>query len=138
MSVRRNPPPAPNHPRRASKAQFAQLELPDAKTYEVSIDDLRVGGAMLEFVGLTPPAACVGKPVDVFIDVGCDIEGDRIAGTVRAEIVLLQPSMRGCRPQCLVMWSGCDPQATMVINRLLTQSIANRWNADEQPVSWAA
>ena len=126
MSIRSNPPPAPNHPRRASKARFAELELSEGnRCFEVEIEELSVGGAYVQFTGLTPPTKCIGQSVHIFVDVGEDIEGERVAGTMAAQIVLLEPAMKKRRPRMLLMWAGQEPKAATVLNRLLTQQRAS-------------
>ncbi len=129
MSIRSNPPPAPNHPRRASKSRFAQLELSEGnRCFEVEIEEFSVGGAYVQFTGLTPPTKCIGQLVHVFVDVGEDIEGERVAGTMAAQIILLEPAMKKRRPRMLLMWAGQEPQAATVLDRLLTQQRAGLFN----------
>lgn len=139
MSIRSNPPPAPNHSRRASKARFAQVEFVGSRgCYEVDIDEITVGGAYAELSGLTPPTKCVGQEVHVFVDVGADMEGERVAGTIAAQIVMLEPGAKNQRPRMLLMWSGCEPGATAVLNRLLTQQRASFFDQVEAATMLAA
>ena len=126
MSIRSNPPPAPNHPRRANTARFAQVEFLDSKgCFEVDVDEITVGGAYVEITGLAPSAKCVGKDVHVFVDVGADMEGERVAGTMAAQIVMLEPGAKNRKPRMLLMWSGSEPFAAAVLDRLLTQQRAS-------------
>ncbi|MCP4444164.1 MAG: hypothetical protein GY811_02305 [Myxococcales bacterium] len=139
MSIRSNPPPAPNHPRRVSKARFAQVEFTQTKRcYEVRLEELTVGGAYVEFSGLTPPTRCIGEEVHVFVDVGADIEGERVAGTMAAQIVLLEPAAKNRRSRMLLMWAGCDPKAASVLDRLLTQQRAGLYDRPERASMLAA
>ncbi len=139
MSIRSNPPPAPNHPRRANKARFAQVEFTASKGhYEVDIDEITVGGAYVEVSGLTPPAKCVGQEVHVFVDVGADMEGERVAGTMAAQIVMLEPGAKNRKPRMLLMWSGNEPSAAAILNRLLTQQRASFFDQGEAATMLAA
>lgn len=133
MSIRLIPPPPPNNNRRADKAQFAQLEMSSPKkTFEVHIEELCIGGAVIEFLGVPPPTRICGRRVDLFIDVGLNTEGERVAGTVRAEIVVLQPANKKGPARAQLMWTGANPAASLVIHKLLEhQSVAN-WNEQDK------
>ncbi len=139
MSIRSNPPPAPNNSRRSKKERFAQVEfLGSERICEVSIDELTVGGAYAEVVGLTPSAKCVGDVVHVFVDVGADMEGERVAGTLAAQIVMFEPAAKKRKPRMHLVWAGSDPRAASVLDRLLTQQRASAFDRDEGATMLAA
>ena len=125
MSIRQVPPPAPCHPRRANQLQFAQIEYRE-RNFEVQLRHLGVGGAAVEFVGLPPPESCLGSQIHLFVDVGPDLEGERVAGTLAAHITWLEKAKDGVTAVGVV-WAGRDPGAVRLVDRLLTQQIAGEW-----------
>jgi hypothetical protein len=106
--------------------------------YEVEIDEITVGGAYAQVSGLTPPAKCVGREVHVFVDVGADMEGERVAGTMAAQIVMLEPGAKNRKPRMLLMWSGSEPLAAAVLDRLLTQQRASQFDQVDAATMLAA
>jgi len=80
----------------------------------------------IRFLG--SPAYCV----DLFVDVGLDDRGQRVTGTLRAEILYLQPSNKRGPARAQLMWAGSSPAASVVVNRLLTEQLASSWNSQAQ------
>ena len=66
------------------------------------------------------------------------MEGERVAGTIAAQIVMLEPGAKNQKPRMLLMWSGCEPGATAVLNRLLTQQRASFFDQAEAATMLAA
>ena len=133
MSIRLIPPPPPNNKRRSNKSQFALLELDSpTKTFEVHIEELSVGGAIIEFLGVPPPTRICGRCVNLFVDVGRDEQGERVAGTVRAEVIVLQPANKKGPARAQLIWAGGNPAASLIVGRLLTQQQVANWNSQTE------
>ncbi len=129
MSIRLSPPPCPGGGKRSHQGPFAQLEFSPEKVYDVHIEELSVGGAMVEFLGPPPPSKMAGAKISVFIDVGYS-DGERISGTIAAELLYFCPSSKRGPAQALLMWFGCDPRASLVIHRLLRQQERGVWQEE--------
>lgn len=142
MKLRRRPPLAPNHPKR-KQAPFAELSFAKAglaspgRSFEVELVELYVGGACFEWKGNPPSTRAEGDKVEVFVDLGFDANGHRVAGTLDAELTMAPAFARSGRAH--LIWSGRDPDAAQLVERLLRQAqdLAVEF-ADDQGLAKAA
>mgnify|MGYP000689657655 CR=1 FL=1 len=88
---------------------------------EVQVEELTVGGAIVGFANTDQVRGRFLSELQLFVDLGPDEHGDRIAATLEARLVWLEVSVDASRCRALLMWSETCFTAAWRIERLMVQ-----------------